>query len=77
MANACEMCGEVHEKWQAHVFKPRGASNVSQPLATPLATKAETYKYRDQEARREYMRVLMQVKRALASGRACAWPRAS
>ena len=70
----CKYCGKL--EWR-HVC---GASAVSQKeevvsheqVANAMAN---TYRYRDAEKRRGYQRGLMQLRRALESGRACPWPR--
>jgi hypothetical protein len=41
---------------------------------TPVALPSKTYRYRDEEKRRRYQKVLMQLRRALANRRACEWP---
>lgn len=52
----CDLCGGVHEAWQAHVFKP---------VNTPVNTSVNTDRHSE-----GYMREYMKVWRAVKSGRA-------
>jgi hypothetical protein len=65
----CDLCGEAHESYQAHRFPTVNASEVMDNAATtwitPVANaKKASYRYRDPEKRREYMRELMRKRRA-------------
>lgn len=79
MKPLCLVCGDRHYGHQAHVFATNGVANkpvihTPKPKERAVSHKsnmANTYRYRDPEKRRWYMRVLMAVKR----GKADWWPR--
>lgn len=82
----CLLCPERHWPHQAHRFgggvsKDRSLVPVSHKEVGKLATQdmantmANTYRYRDEEKRKRYQRVLMQLRRAIAKGLACSWPK--
>ena len=77
MKPLCGLCGTRHETWRGHVFVSQSVSRervvVSHKEAP--AKLANTYAHRDAEKRREYQRVLMQLRRAVVAGKACLWPR--
>lgn len=65
-APKCRICGV--EEWR-HVC---GA--VANAVANKEWVKRRPGVYRDMKKRTAYQRVLMQLRRALESGRACPWP---
>ena len=69
MKRLCDVCGDRHEAHQAHVFKTASHAVSHKPKM------ANTYRYRDPEKRRWYMRIYMAVRRAVKAGRAEWWPR--
>ena len=66
MKPVCPDCGDRHDPHQAHVWNE--AKNKPVVWLTPLDNaKKPSYRYRDPEARRKYMRELMRKRRAKAA----------
>jgi hypothetical protein len=62
MKPLCPECGDRHESYQAHVWR---VANAKPAVANAVANKKrKPGKYKDPEARKEYMRELMRKRRA-------------
>jgi len=81
--NVCEVCGSAaHPEWKAHVFAlstNQAINAVDNKIPVVVDNKSAKRRSGDRhkrtEARRIRVLLLMQARRAIASGRVEAWPR--
>ena len=61
----CDICGTVHESYQAHVFASNTVANKPIPVANTVANTVanKKSKYKDVDARKQYMRDYMRKRR--------------